>query len=243
MELNSRFIPELMAKATEINREMATMDADARLQFAYSIFGDGLIATTSFGRDAALLLHHLHRLKIPIRVFFIDTGFHFPETLAYSDILTKEYQLRLEKVASADPNRRQYATSHRGELTISDIDACCAMNKVAVQRAFLELPNVMAFCSGLRRDQSAHRKELPFAMVQRDRIKIAPFVDWPQSDVDLYLKLWEVTEHPLAREGYSSIGCSPLTCTRKPLPGENSRSGRWAGDAKTECGLHTDLES
>jgi phosphoadenosine phosphosulfate reductase len=112
---------------------------------------------------------------------------------------------------------------------------------VEVQRRFLALPDVAAFLSGLRRDQSPNRKDTPFAQVQRGRIKIAPFADWPQKDVELYLRLWEVPEHPLAAQGYTSIGCSPVTCTRKPLSGENLREGRWAGDVKTECGLHTDF--
>ena len=235
-------VSALHAQAEELNRELAAMDADGRLRKAHELFGEELIATTSFGRDAALLLHHLHRLHIPIRVFFMDTGFHFPETLAYRDVLTKEFGLRLHTVSSDNPERRKYAVMENGELRITDTDACCGINKVEVQRHFLALPDVKAFLTGLRRDQSDTRKETPFAMVQRGRIKIMPFADWPQEDVDLYLRLWETSEHPLAAQGYPSIGCSPVTCTRKPLAGEDARSGRWAGEAKTECGLHLDTE-
>ena len=235
-------VSALHEQANELNRELAAMDADGRLRKVYELFGEGLIATTSFGRDAALLLHHLKRLHIPIRVFFMDTGFHFPETLAYRDTLRKEFDLRLHTVSSDNTERRKYAVTENGELRITDTDACCGINKVEVQRRFLALPDVKAFITGLRRDESSTRKDTPFATVQRGRIKIMPFADWPQEDVDLYLRLWETPEHPLAAQGYPSIGCSPVTCTRKPLPGEDARSGRWAGEAKTECGLHLDTE-
>ncbi len=234
----------LRRRAAELNEELAPLDADARLRLAYDLFGQGLIATTSFGRDAGLLLHHLHRLKIPVRVFFMDTGFHFPETLAYRDALVKAWGLNLITVASERPEaeRRQYAVTENGVTRITDVDACCSINKVEVQRRFLALPDVTAFVSGLRRDQASTRQDTPFAGVQRGKIKIAPFADWPQGDVEMYLRLWEVPEHPLAAEGYTSIGCSPETCTRKPLPGEDPRSGRWAGDAKIECGIHLDVD-
>jgi len=232
----------LRLQAQALDKEFAALDADARLRRAYELFGETLIATTSFGHDAALLLHHLYRLKIPVRVFFMDTGFHFPETLQYRDTLTRELGLRVNTVSSDDPGRRQYAAAEIGELRITNTDACCGINKVEVQRRFLALPEVSAFVTGLRRDQSESRKDTPFVQVQRGKIKIMPFADWPQEDVDLYLRLWEVPEHPLASQGYMSIGCSPVTCTRKPIPGEDARSGRWASEAKTECGLHTDLD-
>ncbi len=234
----------LRRRAAELNEELAPLDADARLRLAHDVFGQGLIATTSFGRDAALLLHHLYRLRIPARVFFMDTGFHFPETLAYRDTLAKAWGLDVRTVSSDRPEaeRRQYAVTENGTTRITDVDACCGINKVEVQRKFLAQPDVTAFVSGLRRDQAATRQDTPFAGVQRGKIKIAPFADWPQADVDLYLKLWEVPEHPLAAQGYTSIGCSPATCTRKPLPGEDARSGRWAGDAKIECGIHLDTD-
>ncbi len=232
----------LRKRAAELNEEFAPLSADERLRRAHALFGDRLIGTTSFGRDAALLLHHLHRLKIPVRVFFMDTSFHFPETLEYRDTLTTLWNLNLVTVASDDPDRRRYAVTENGETRISDIEACCGINKVEVQRRFLALPDVDAFITGLRRDQSATRKDTPFVMVQRGKIKVMPFADWPQQDVDLYLRLWETPEHPLASKGYTSIGCSPVTCTRPPAPGDDARSGRWAGDTKTECGIHLDTE-
>lgn len=243
--------PETLAEyAARLDREFASLSADERVRRAFAEFGPELVATTSFGRDAGLLLHHLHRLGIPIRVWFIDTTFHFPETLAYRDTLTSAYRLDLKEARTEDPDNRRYAVANsdgdgRGgasTLSIRDTVACCGVNKVAVQAAFLGRGDVKAFLTGLRRDQSDTRKATPFVQVQKGKIKICPFADWPQEDVELYLRLWEVPEHPLAAQGYTSIGCSPVTCTQKPAVPGDSRSGRWAGDSKTECGLHLDNE-
>jgi phosphoadenosine phosphosulfate reductase len=206
------------------------------------LFGTELIATTSFGRDAGLLLHHINHLKVPIRVFFINTSFHFPETLEYRDTLTSAYKLDLREVKSEAPDARRYAVDKDGVQSISDTQACCGINKVAVQAAFLGRTDVKAFLAGLRRDQSESRKVTPFVHVQKGKLKICPFADWPAEDVELYLRLWEVPEHPLAKQGFTSIGCSPITCTQKPIDAADARSGRWAQDTKSECGLHLDYE-
>lgn len=227
----------------DLDRQFALLTADERIRRAHELFGTGLVATTSFGRDAGLLLHHLQRLAVPIRVYFIDTSFHFPETLAYRDTLTSAYRLDLREVRSADPDNRRYARPGAdGIIAISDTAACCGVNKVAVQAAFLGRTDVQAFLTGLRRDQSDSRQGTPFVHVQKGKLKICPFADWPAADVEMYLRMWEVPEHPLAPMGYSSIGCSPSTCTSKPVDASDPRSGRFVGEAKTECGLHLDYE-
>ncbi len=232
----------LLAFAQELDREFAPLTADERLRKSFAMFGKELIATTSFGRDAGLLLHHISRLSLDLRVFFIDTSFHFTETLAYRDTLTSAYKLDLRESRSFEPDNRRYAAAKDGHLVISDTTACCAINKVGVQAAFLGRSDVRAFLTGLRRDQSDSRSHTPFVHVQKGKLKICPFADWPADDVEMYLRLWEVPEHPLAAQGYSSIGCSPVTCTSKPLDPNDPRSGRWVGEAKTECGLHLDYE-
>jgi phosphoadenosine phosphosulfate reductase len=233
----------LESLAAQLNAEFASLSADERIRQAFNLFGPELIATTSFGRDAGLLLHHLHRVKIPIRVYFINTTFHFPETLEYRDTLTSAYGIDLKEVQTEDPNNRRYASEKDRVLSISDTVACCGVNKVAVQAAFLGRTDVKAFLTGLRRDQSESRRDTPLAHVQKGKIKICPFADWPTADVELYLRLWEIPEHPLASLGYTSIGCSPVTCTSKPSNTADPRSGRWAKDDKTECGLHLDYET
>src|SRR5689334_12447645 len=168
----------LEAFAQELDREFASLSADDRIRKAFALFGPELIATTSFGRDAGLLLHHLHRLKIDIRVFFIDTSFHFPETLEYRDTLTSAYKLDLREVRSLEPANRRYAGAAEGKpgaIAISDTKACCAINKVGVQAAFLGRTDVKAFLTGLRRDQSDTRSHTPFVHVQKGKLKICPF--------------------------------------------------------------------
>ncbi len=229
------------AFAERLDSEFAALSPDDRLRRAFELFGQELIATTSFGRDSGLLLHHLYRVKIPIRVYFIDTTFHFAETLEYRDTLVSAYGIRLEEMRSEDPDNRRYAMEVANVARISDTNACCAINKVAVQARFMGRSDVKAVLSGLRRDQSETRKGTPFVQLQRGgKFKICPFADMPGGDVDLYLKLREVPEHPLTAQGYTSIGCSPVTCTSKPV-GDDTRSGRWAGEDKTECGLHLDF--
>lgn len=232
----------LEAFAQDLDKEFASLSADERIRRAFALYGKELIATTSFGRDAGLLLHHLSRLKIDVRVFFIDTSFHFRETLDYRDTLTSAYRLDLRESRSFEPDNRRYRREQDGVVSIADTKACCAINKVGVQAAFLGRSDVKAFLTGLRRDQSDTRSHTPFVHVQKGKLKICPFADMPAADVELYLRLWEVPEHPLAKEGYSSIGCSPATCTSKPVDPNDPRSGRWVGDAKTECGLHLDYE-
>lgn len=234
-------IATLENRAAELNEEFATLSADERIVKAYNLLGKELIATTSFGRDAGLLLHHLYRNQIAIRIFFINTTFHFTETLEYRDTLTSGYKLDLHEHQSLEANNHRYAIQTAEGLTISDTVACCAINKVAVQAAFLGRSDVKGFLAGLRRDQSDSRKNTPFVQVQKGKLKFCPFADWPAADVDLYLKLWEVPEHSLAKEGYTSIGCNPITCTTKPVNGD-ARSGRWSQDEKTECGIHLDYE-
>jgi phosphoadenosine phosphosulfate reductase len=223
-----------------LDQEFAGLTVDERLQKAFALFGSGLIATTSFGRDSGLLLHHLYRNKLPIRVFFINTTFHFPETLEYRDTLTSAYQLDLKEMLPEALDNHRYALEVANVIKISDTNACCAINKVAVQAKFLGRSDVTAFITGLRRDQAETRKLTPFVQLQKGKIKICPFADMPAEDVDMYLRLWEIPEHPLAKDGYTSIGCSPVTCTSLPVEGD-TRSGRWAGQSKVECGLHTDF--
>ncbi len=223
-----------------LDREFASLTPDERILRAWEVFGDGLIATTSFGRDSGLLLHHIYRLKRPIRVWFIDTNFHFAETLEYRNTLVSHYALDLREVRNQEKPKR-FAIEVANVVSISDTDACCALNKVGPQASILGRTDVTAVLSGLRRDQSVTRKSTPFVRLQHGKVKIAPLADMPAEDVDLYLRLWEVPEHPLAAQGFTSIGCAPGTCTAKPLPGQDGRAGRWAGQDKTECGLHVDF--
>ncbi len=197
-------------------------DATAVLRWAHTTFGGGLCVTASFG-DATLA--HVANVAIPgIEITLLDTGYLFAETEWFADHLTSRYGLSIRVVRPrADLERDVWAT---------DTDACCAARKVEpLQRA---LRGATAWVTGLRRSDSAARRSTPLAHhdLLKSVIKVNPLAGWTDTDVAAYAAEHDLPEHPLADHGYASIGCWP--CTR---PGDD-RSGRWAGSAKTECGLH-----
>ncbi len=194
------------------------------IRWAVDTFGDGLVLTTSL--TDALLVDLAQRVDPTIPVVFVDTGFHFAETLDTLETVRRRYDPRLMVVSADEPLVERWRT---------DTDACCAVRKVEpLERA---LAGRSAWLSGLRRQDSPSRAATP--VVERDRrglVKINPIAAWTDLDVDAYLRDHDVPRNPLVAQGYPSVGCWP--CTRAPAPGEDRRAGRWAGTPKTECGLH-----
>jgi phosphoadenosine phosphosulfate reductase len=159
-------------------------------------------------------------------VVFLDTQYHFPETLATLDVVRQRYPVKLHVRRPDIP---------RDDLWRTDTDACCAVRKVAQLDA--ALAGKEAWLSGLRRDDSPDRAGTP--LVERDRrglVKVNPIADWTDADVALYIELHDVPVNPLVARGYPSVGCWP--CTQPVAEGDDKRAGRWAGSTKTECGLH-----
>ena len=203
------------------------------LSWAADIFGDRVAAASSFQTQSIPLLHIISQTTPSLDVLFLDTGFHFPETLVYRDKLIKEMRLNV-RVIKPTIEREQFLSNY-GELYRSDPDLCCYYNKVLpMQKALAEYD---AWVSGIRRDQTKERQNTPIIMLDTDgKYKINPLVNWTSQDIKLYRRNYNLPEHPLLEQGYTSIGCAP--CTRPVRIGEDERSGRWAGQAKTECGLH-----
>jgi phosphoadenosine phosphosulfate reductase len=171
-------------------------------------------------------------------VVFLDTGFHFDETLAYRDALVARLGLTVKVVRSATPTRR-FLELHGSDIQKRNSDLCCAENKVAPLQP--ELIGKRAWISGLRRDQGRTRDSVKVVQPTDGGVaKVHPIADWTARDVYQYLRAHDLPEHPLFEQGYMSIGCAP--CTRPITDGESERDGRWAGSAKTECGLHTFLK-
>jgi phosphoadenosine phosphosulfate reductase len=174
----------------------------------------------------AVLIDIATKVEPSIEVVFIDTGYHFPETLATLEEVRRRYglNLRLMTVPPAPV-----------PLWKSDPVKCCSPAKVEqLERA---LVGKLAWMSGLRRQEASTRRDAP--IVSRDRrglIKVNPLANWTDLDVEGYIADHDVPLNPLLRKGYLSIGCWP--CTRPVRPGEDPRSGRWSGRDKTECGLH-----
>lgn len=212
----------------ELNRLYAPLDFEARIHRLYEDFApDKVLVTSSFAATSAYFLHIISRIRPQQVVHFIDTGFHFPETLAYRDYLAREFGMVVEDV-KPDPHHHQYAVSEK--LWETDPDLCCAVNKV--QPLDLVKARYDVWVSSLMGWQTDHRSGLPVFEERRGIIKFNPMIDVTREERDAYISEHQLPFHPLVAEGYSSIGCTH--CTAKG----DDRAGRWQGKPKTECGLH-----
>jgi len=192
-----------------------------------------IAVVSSFGADSAMLLALVAEIDPATPVLFLETGMHFAETLAHRDALVA--RLGLTDVRDIRPDPVELAANDPdGELHRWIPDDCCAVRKVApLARA---LAGFDAWATGRRRQQSRTRAALPFVETEAGRRKFNPLADWSAERILAELARRDLPRHPLVARGYPSIGCAP--CTRAVRPGEDPRAGRWAGQAKTECGIH-----
>lgn len=194
-------------------------------------------AVSSFGAESAVLLHLIASVDAATPVLFLDTGKHFPETIAYRDALVERIGLR--DVRTVGPDATELAARDENGLRWSwDPDGCCELRKVRpLARA---LAGLDATLTGRKAFQARTRANLPrFEIDTSDvegRLKINPLIDWDPGQLEAYFIMHDLPRHPLVAQGYPSIGCSP--CTRAVAIGEDARSGRWAGWDKVECGIH-----
>ncbi len=208
------------------------------VRWSVETFGPKLAIGSSFGRDGLVVLDLARQLAPAIPVLFLETGYHFPETLRFRDELKARWDLRVVDVRPELSVAEQDAR-YGPELYARDPDACCAMRKVApLQKA---LQPYSAWMTGVRRDQHAGRAETPVVEWQElagghGVYKINPMVAWSRSDVDDYVRDHQLPAHPLWAKGYPSVGCAP--CTSQVRPGASERSGRWVTSGKTECGIN-----
>ena len=193
---------------------------------------------SSFGAESAILLDLAARIDPAVPVLFLDTGKHFPETLAYRDALIAH--IGLTNVTTLHPDAVELAAKDETGLRWSyDPDGCCEIRKVRpLDRT---LAGYDATISGRKAFQSATRANLPHFEIDGDttRLKVNPLASWTKADLDAYVIERALPPHPLVAQGYPSIGCAP--CTSKVQPGEDPRAGRWRGWDKTECGLHGEV--
>lgn len=219
--------------AAEANRALEGADPLTVLGWAGRAFGKCLVITASMGDT---VLAHLTSRAVPgTDMLFVDTGYHFAETLGTASAVQHSYPLRMLSIRPKESVEEHEAK--RGKLWQTDPDACCAMRKVAPLNNALR--GYRAWATGLRRDESPQRANTPVVSwdAQRELLKLAPIAAWTDADVQAYQDAYpEVLSNPLLQMGYRSIGCS--TCTRAVEVGEDSRAGRWAGMSKTECGIH-----
>ena len=198
-----------------------------------------IFASSSFQTQSVVLLHILSKIDNSIPIYFLNTGYHFPETLAYRDLLAELLNLNVIDLVSSVPKIQQ--KNEKGNpLFTSDPDYCCYINKV--QRLEPVLKEKDVWISGVRADQSATRQEMNREdRAQHGVIRYHPMLGWTSKMIYDYIRENDLPKHPLEGKGYMSIGCQPCTIKMETDPNDNGRSGRWFGMQKTECGIHTDL--
>jgi phosphoadenosine phosphosulfate reductase len=206
---------------------------------SYQSRGLKLFSTSSFQTHSVVLLHIISRIDKSIPIFFINTGYHFPETIMYRDRITELLGLNVKDVFSSTPKSQQKDSQGR-LLFASDPDYCCYLNKTQPLEPILAEYDI--WINGVRADQSATRKE--FKVEEKapfNTTRFHPMLDWTPKMIHYYLEENKTPRHPLEEKGYFSVGCEP--CTRAFDADMDERGGRWFGLKKTECGLNTDLIS
>ena len=215
-------------RVRELNERYHALTPEQRVVQLYEDFtGEEVMLTSSFATNSAFLLHLFSTTAPHQKIHFIDTGFHFPETLAYKAKLTALYHL---DVVDVHPEDWKHEYTLKEKVWESDPDFCCSINKVEplteVKKGFT------VWVSGLMRWQTEHRASLDVFEFRSGMIKFYPLVDVSKKERDDYIRNHHLPFHPLVAKGYSSVGCTH--CTH---PGDD-RCGRWVDTPKSECGLH-----
>ena len=196
-----------------------------------------MFTTSSFQSHSIVLLHILSRIDKSIPVYFINTGYHFSDTISFRDDISERFGLNLVDLKSPTPKLMQ-RDAQGNFLYASDPDYCCHINKTSPMEAVLQSNDI--WINGVRGDQSAVRKAMRVEQkAPHGTVRFHPMLDWSAKMIYQYRKEFDLPEHYLDSKGYQSIGCAP--CTRKIDLGMAEREARWYGMNKTECGLHTDL--
>jgi phosphoadenosine phosphosulfate reductase len=225
---------ELRETALIAGSELELAPAEAIIEWAVETFGSRFCVTSSMGD--AVLTHLASRVAPGIDVIFLDTGYHFVETIGTRDAVAATMPVNVVTL-SPKISVRQQDEQYGPDLWRRDPDLCCAMRKVRPLEEGLEQYD--AWATGLRRDETRDRVIAPVIGwdEKKRKVKVSPLARWTQDDVDQYIAEHNVLVNPLQYDGYPSIGCWP--CTRRVAPGDDARSGRWAGTGKTECGIHS----
>lgn len=225
---------KLKAQAADLKEHHTGRSARDVLEDLHKSTFEGRIGlVSSFGTEAAILLHMMSRIDPEIPIIFLDTLKHFPETLEYRDSLIDE--LGLLNVQTVAPHSDALkADDPDGFLHVRNPDLCCHVRKSVPM--LKSLRNLSCWITGRKRQQAATRSSLELFEVQDRWIKVNPLIDWTSAEVDEYFEKYRLTRHPLQAKGYPSIGCS--VCTKPVATGEDLRAGRWADRDKTECGIH-----
>ncbi|MDV2884119.1 phosphoadenylyl-sulfate reductase [Alkalihalophilus pseudofirmus] len=219
-----------------LNDQLKNKDSLDVLKWAYQTFGDELVYSCSFGAEGMVLIDLISKVKKDAKIVFLDTDFHFKETYELIDKVKKKYPTLTIELKKPTLTPVEQSEIHGEELWKTNPDLCCQLRKLTPLESVLS--EHQAWISGLRREQSPTRANTQF--INKDQrfqsIKVCPLIHWTEEEIWMYIKLHKLPYNALHDQNFPSIGCE--FCTKPVQPGEDPRSGRWAGSAKTECGLH-----
>ena len=224
---------ELRDLVSHVGAELELAPAEHIIEWAVATFGDRFCVTSSMGD--AVLAHLVSQVAPGTHVVFLDTGYHFAETLGTRDAVAATLPLEVVTVKREQTVAEQDATYGK-DLYKTDPDLCCKLRKV--QPLEQALSGYDAWATGLRRAETHNRVVAPVVGwdARKGKVKVSPLARWTDEQVEQYVADNGVLVNPLVHDGYPSIGCWP--CTRRVAAGDDPRSGRWAGTSKTECGIH-----
>lgn len=227
-----------ITEAEALSNELAELKTGDRLRLLHQRYGSRLVATTSFGIQAAVMLHLIHEHAPEIPVVFIDTGFLFPETYRYADDLAKQLKLDLRTYQpTVTAARMQALWGNLWEQGREGADKYGVLTKIEpLDRALKDL-GADVWISGVRRSQSKTRAERTFAEQQKKTLKVYPILDWADAQVSVYMNQHQLPPHPLAAQGYVTMG--DWHSTSPAADGLDAEATRFNGE-KYECGLHLD---
>jgi phosphoadenosine phosphosulfate reductase len=234
-QLSGKKARKIELSLESLNKKFEAVSAHEIIAETVSDFWPHIAMSSSFQMQSLPLLHIVSQVAPKLPVIFLDTGYHFPETLVFRDQLARDWNLNL-RIIRATQSQEALRSTHGQNLHSHNPDLCCYINKVEpMQRA---MAGLQAWISGIRRDQSPTRANIQILeKTAQGIIRIHPMATWSRQDIWQYIYDHNLPEHPLLSQGYLSIGCAP--CTRPLFAGEEERDGRWAGQDKLECGLHT----
>lgn len=239
--MQDQFIKLNSTQVQEWNVRFESMSAEDILRWAWDFFGSRAAIGTSFQGAGIVILDLVTKARLPFPVFTLDTGLLFKETLELKKRLEDFFQISIESL-EPELTVEMQEQIHGAELWKRDPDSCCTLRKVEPLQK--KLRSLDCWITGLRRQQSDARSDISVMEIyefdtifNREIVKLNPMANWKREAVWDYIKQHHIPYNPLHDLGYRSIGCIP--CTRKTLPGEDERAGRWIGFNKTECGIHT----
>ncbi|MEA3444787.1 MAG: phosphoadenylyl-sulfate reductase, partial [Bacteroidota bacterium] len=196
-----------------LNRQFANASPGEILKWSSENLAGDLAMMSSFQISGMVILHKMCKIFPALPVYFIDTGYHFPETLEFRDKIISEFKIKIHTVSSK-MTHKQFEKKYGKELYNTDPDLCCQINKIEPQKRVMKESGYHHWISGIRKDQGESRaNHNVFMMDDRGMVRIHPLINWKWDDVWNYLHKYEVPYHSLYKFGYSSIGCAPNVCT------------------------------